>query len=649
MCGIAGILNVDGAAASISTLRRMADVVKHRGPDGEGFWTDGCIGLAHRRLAIIDLSPLGHQPMQSDDSSVVLIHNGEIYNFQNLRVELESLGYAFRSQSDTEVVLNSYREWGADCVHHFNGMFAFAIWDDRQQRLFIARDRYGIKPLYYYFRNGIFAFASEIKSLLQHPAISASLSAPALNEYLSFQNIFSDLTLFEGVKLLPAAHTLTLAARPGEAPVTRRYWDYEFVEGEVATEEEYVEELHRLFEQAVNRQLVSDVEVGSYLSGGVDSGAVTCVAARNFGNLKTFTGGFDLSSASGLELGFDERRKAEFLSNAFKTEQYEVVLKAGDMERVMPQLVWHLEDLRVGQSYPNYYVSRLASRFVKVVMSGAGGDELFAGYPWRYYRAVVNDDSEHYLEKYYRYWQRLIPDSAKPAFFQPETFSQMRDHSTKDVFRSVMNGKAFDVKSPEDYINRSLYFEIKTFLHGLLIMEDKLSMAHSLETRVPFLDNDLVDFALKVPVRYKLRNVGKIVRLNENEPGAKTQRYFNETGDGKLLLRKTLGRYLPADYATGQKQGFSAPDASWFKGESIEYIRKLLFSKRARIYEFIQPAAAQRQMNEHFSGQHNHRLLIWSLLCLEWWCRTFLDGREPSEPGQFAAASLAAAEGSLVP
>lgn len=638
MCGLAGILHVDGSPVSINTLTRMTDVVKHRGPDGDGLWSDGCVGFGHRRLAIIDLSPLARQPMQSDDGQVVLIYNGELYNYHNLRVELESLGYAFRSKSDTEVLLNAYREWGAECVYRFNGMFAFAVWDDAQKRLFLARDRYGIKPIYYYFRNGVFAFASEIKSLLKHPAISAALHAPALNEYFSFQNIFSDCTLFEGIRLLPAAHTLVLTARAGEAPRTARYWDYEFEEGDTGTEEEYVEELHRLFEQAVNRQLVSDVEVGSYLSGGMDSGAVTCVAARNFGNLKTFTGGFDLSSASGLELGFDERRKAEFLSNTYKTEQYEIVLKAGDMERVMPKLIWHLEDLRVGQSYPNYYVARLASRFVRVVLSGAGGDELFAGYPWRYYRAVVNDDSEHYLEKYYRYWQRLIPDDSKPDFFQPNVFSAMRGHSSKDAFRSVMNGKSFDVRSPEDYINRSLYFEIKTFLHGLLVVEDKLSMAHGLETRVPFLDNDLVDFALKVPVRYKLRNVGEIVRLNENEPGPKTQRYFNETGDGKILLRKTLNRYVPTDYTNGAKQGFSAPDASWFKGESIDYIRNLLFNKRARIYEFVQPAAAQRLMNEHFSGRHNNRLLIWSLLCLEWWCRTFLENGQSSSAREFESA-----------
>jgi len=431
------------------------------------------------------------------------------------------------------------------------------------------------------------------------------------------------------VRLLPPAHTLSVTLGDVGSFRTCRYWDYHFREESGVAEEEYVEELQRLFEAAVNRQLVSDVEIGSYLSGGMDSGAVTSIAAHNFPNLKTFTAGFDLSSASGLELGFDERRKAEFLSSRYRTEHYEVVLKAGDMERVMPQLVWHLEDLRVGQSYPNFYIARLASRFVKVVLSGAGGDELFAGYPWRYYRAVVNDDAEHYAEKYYRYWQRLIPDSRKPSFFAPSIYPQVLGHQTRDVFRAVMNGNALDVQGPEDYVNRSLYFEIKTCLHGLLVVEDKLSMAHSVETRVPFLDNDLVDFALRVPVRYKLRNLTNVVRLNENEPGAKTERYFNETGDGKLLLRKALARHVPQDYAEGAKQGFSAPDASWFKGASIDYIRTLLFDKRALLYDFIQPETAQALMNEHFSGQRNHRLLIWSFLCFEWWCRTFLDGQAP--------------------
>lgn len=624
MCGIAGVFNVLGRPVSINDLKRMTDIIRHRGPDGEGFWTDSFVGFGHRRLAIIDLSPLGHQPMQNDDGTLVITYNGEVYNFQNLRMELESKGYRFHSKTDTEVVLKAFQEWGRDCVHKFNGMFAFAIWDGRKNELFIARDRHGIKPLYYYWKDGVFLFGSEIKSILQYPGISVNVSIPALNEYFSFQNIFSDLTLFERIRLLPPAHTITLKLGDKNSLKTERYWEYHFRDDpSVGTEEECTEELARLFEQAINRQLVSDVEVGAYLSGGMDSGSITCIAAKNFKNLKTFTCGFDLSSASGLELAFDERQKAEYLSNLYKTEHYEVVLKAGDMERVMPKLVWHLEDLRVGQCYPNYYASRLASKFVKVVLSGAGGDELFAGYPWRYYRALSNLDSEEYAERYYRYWQRLIDDSTKPKFYQPSIQSQILDYPTKDVFRSLIIKDRFEVSTPNDYVNRSLWFEIKTFLHGLLVVEDKLSMAHSLETRVPFLDNALVDFAMRVPVKYKLNKLQEKLRINENEPGDRQRKYFEQTNDGKLILRKVLSRYVPQHYVNGLKQGFSAPDASWFKGESVAYIKNLLFDKRARIYDYIQPSYAQELMNEHFSGKVNRRLLIWSLLSFEWWNRTF--------------------------
>jgi asparagine synthase (glutamine-hydrolysing) len=624
MCGITGIFNINGAPVSINILKKMTDIIKHRGPDGEGFWTDSFIGFGHRRLAIIDLSPAGHQPMISDDNNYVISYKGEIYNFQNIRLELEAKGYKFHSQTDSEVVLKAYQEWGKKCVHKFNGMFAFAIWDSNKKMLFIARDRYGIKPLYYYYKNGVFLFGSEIKSILQHPVVSVTVSIEALNEYFSFQNIFSDLTLFEDIKLLPAASTISLNFGDSNSFKTEKYWDFEFKEDSSLGEEEATKELIRLFEQAVNRQLISDVEIGSFLSGGMDSGSITAIAARNFKNLKTFTCGFDLSSASGLELGFDERGKSEFLSNRYKTEHYEIVLKAGDMERVMPELIWHLEDPRVGQSYPNYYVARLAGKFVKVSLSGAGGDELFAGYPWRYYRAVVNDDFEHYAEKYYRYWLRLIPDRFKPNFFQPNIYPQVENYPTIDIFRNVFQYKIDQINSPEEYVNHSLYFEIKTFLHGLLVVEDKLSMAHSLETRVPFLDNDLVDFAMKLPVKFKLNNLIDIVRINENEPGPKTKSYFEKTNDGKILLRKALAKYVPEDYSNGIKQGFSAPDASWFKGESIDYIKNLLFDKRARIYDYLQPAKVNELMTEHFDGKTNRRLLIWSLLNFEWWCKIFL-------------------------
>jgi asparagine synthase (glutamine-hydrolysing) len=351
----------------------------------------------------------------------------------------------------------------------------------------------------------------------------------------------------------------------------------------------------------------------------MDSGSITAIAAQQLPYLKSFTCGFDLHSASGLELGFDERETAEMMSYLFKTEHYEMVLKAGDMERVLPNLVWHLEEPRVGQSYPNYYAAQLASKFVKVVLSGGGGDELFGGYPWRYYRAVVNNNFEDYVDKYYLYWQRLIPNSAIINVFKP-IWSKVGHVCSRDIFRDVFNRHSMQLTRPEDYINHSLYFEAKTFLHGLLVVEDKLSMAHSLENRVPFLDNDLVDFAMRLPVSLKLANIGEVVRLNENEPG----RYFQKTNDGKLLLRRVMERCIPVEITRQEKKGFSAPDGSWFKGESIDYVRRMLFNPKARIYNYLDTNTVQELVTEHMEGKHNRRLLIWSLLNFEQWCQTFL-------------------------
>jgi asparagine synthase (glutamine-hydrolysing) len=630
MCGIVGVVSGDGPV-STELLQVMTDVIAHRGPDDDGVYTDGRVGLGNRRLAIIDLSAAGHQPMVDDTGELVLTFNGEIYNFRELRAELERLGHRFRSKTDTEVVLRSYAEWGEESFTRFNGMFALAIWDRRLRTLVLARDRYGVKPLYYTEAGGDFLFGSEIKSFLRHPSFHVGLSRPHLLEYFTFQNIFSDGTFFEGVQLLPPGHVLRIS--DGRPPQTRQYWDFHFREpNDKASDEEYLEELDRLFRQAVERQLVSDVPVGAYLSGGMDSGSITALAARALPYISTFTGGFDLTSASGLELGFDERAKAELMSYQFKTEHYETVLKAGDMERCLPALVWHLEDPRVGQSYPNYYVARLASKFVKVALSGAGGDELFAGYPWRYYRAVVNDDFEHYVEKYYRFWHRLIPNRYLPTLFQPEIWKDMKELQTIDIFRSQLPDHKQPPSSPEEYVNYSLYLEAKTFLHGLLLVDDKLSMAHGLETRVPFLDNDLVDFAQTLPVGLKLRDLEHVVKLNENEPGAKTLRYFEKTRDGKLLLRRVMERYVPPAITDQVKQGFSGPDATWFRGESIDYIRRVIDADDSRIYEFVRPESVRSLVEEHLSGGENRRLLLWSLLNLEHWCRTFMEGGEnPTE------------------
>ena len=622
MCGIAGFVHLDGRAADAAALTRMTASVAHRGPDGEGSFLDGPAAIGHRRLAIIDLSPAGEQPMHSKDGRFVLTYNGEVFNFKELRRELEAAGYAFTSRTDSEVVLHAFEQWGPKCLDRFNGMFAFAIWDRRDRFLFIARDRYGIKPVYYAMSGGMFVFGSEVKAILA-AGVTPGLDAEALLEYFTFQNYLTTKTLFAGVQLVPAGTYLTV--RQGDSsPRLTKYWDFDFAEpASPCDEREYVEELDRLFAQAVKRQLVSDVDLGCYLSGGIDSGSITAVAAAERPRLKTFTCGFDLSSASGLELNFDERRKAEYMSYVFKTEHYEMVLKAGDMEHVMPRLTRHLEEPRIGQSYPNFYAAQLTSKFVKVVLSGSGGDELFGGYPWRYYRAVANNDFEHYIDQYYFYWQRLIPNTVIREVFKP-IWNQVSHVWTRDIFKSVFSRHADRIGTPEDYVNHSLGFEARSFLHGILVVEDKLSMAHGLETRVPFLDNDLVDFAMKVPVRLKLKNLHETSRINENELGPKSDRYFRRTNDGKLLLRQVLSRHVPAEVSEGEKQGFSAPDASWFKGESIDYVRRRLLTGSARIYQYFDRDAVAGLVNEHISGTHNRRLLIWSLLSFESWCEQFL-------------------------
>jgi asparagine synthase (glutamine-hydrolysing) len=621
MCGITGILNHKNQPVSRELCHKMAGVLAHRGPDGEGVWTLGPVGMGHRRLAILDLSETGHQPMESFDGQVVLSYNGEVYNYLELKKELVSEGYKFRGTSDTEVVLNALHCWGTRAIERFNGMFAFAAWFVRDGKLLLGRDRYGIKPLYYMNDSETFLFGSEIKALKQHPAFRFKVSNDAMMEYFSFQNIFSDLTLFENVKLLPAGHFLEV--RPGKIVSSpQKYWDFDFSPVSM-DRQEAEEELQRLFEKAVERQLVSDVEVGAYLSGGMDSGGITCVASRKFKNLKSFTAGFDLSSASGLELNFDERNRSEFLSNLYKTEHYEVVLKAGDMERVMPELTNHIEDLRVGQSYPNYYISRLAGRFVKVCLSGAGGDELFAGYPWRYYHNTVNGYQNGFADRYFKYWQRLVPDELRESFFKARVGTQLDFDRPARVFKNILDNGSLGDSDPQSFINNSLYFESKTFLHGLLLVEDKLSMAHGLETRLPFLDNDLVDFAMQVPVELKLRDWKTVTRINENDLNSKAFQFKSPSTDGKMLLRQMLQKYVPADYCNGHKQGFSAPDASWFKGESMDYIKRLLFNDDARLYQYINPDVARKLMNEHMSGKQNRRLLIWSLLSFEWWLRVF--------------------------
>lgn len=633
MCGIAGIMCLQRKGCNREVynalIKKMTDIMAHRGPNGEGQMCldEGNIFFGHRRLAIIDLSEAAGQPMQSIDKRFTITYNGEIYNYKEIRTQLEQIGYRFFSSSDTEVVMNAYAEWGDKALVKFNGIYAFAIWDNYRKELILARDRYGVKPLYYAKVGKHLVFASEYKAILLHPDFQRHLNLYALKEYFTFQNIFANQTFFENIKILEPGSYIKIDYEQENIPDSVNYWDYDFYESnEKISKEEYEEELNRLFVQAVKRQLVSDVPVGSYLSGGIDSGSITAIASQNIPDLKTFTCGFDLHSASGMEMSFDEREKAEYMSYLFKTEHYEMVLKAGDMEHCMKKLVWHLEDPRVGQSYPNFYASKLSSNFVRVVLAGCGGDEFFAGYPWRYYRATNCKDFNEYIDNYFEYWQRLLKYDEIKTFLKP-IYSEIRDYSVKDVFKDIFSSfQRFDI-SPQQSVNYSLYLEAKTFLHGLLIVEDKLSMAHGLETRVPFLDNDLVDFAMKLPVHLKLANIQNVKRMNENDVGIKVDKYYQENKDGKLILRNVMQRYIPQEIATGKKQGFSAPDASWFKGESIDYVKSIIFDPSSLIYDYMDKECVQKMFKRHITGEDNKRLLIWSVINFEEWLHIFLGNR----------------------
>lgn len=624
MCGIAGVFNLNGELFSQSHLKKMADLIAHRGPDAEGYFIDRGVALAHRRLSILDTSPKGTQPMSSKNKEWVILFNGCIYNYLELKQELKSKGHEFISTTDTEVICEGLASQGTSFFKRLNGMFAIAAWNTKEETLFLSRDRYGVKPLYYWHNGKTLVFASEIKSIIAHPDFKVSIDTGALNEYFTFQNLFSFRTLFKDVTMLPPANTVKIN-KDTTFVKHDSWWDYDFSKtDEKMTFEDAREETSRLFKQAVTRQMIADVPVGSYLSGGMDSGSITAIASKQVDRLSTFTCGFDMSEVTGVEANYDERRDAELMANHFKTEHYEQVMNAGDLSWSLPKLVYHLEDLRVGMSYPNYYISRLASKFVKVCLQGTGGDELFGGYPWRYYRVFKSLDQNDFFNNYYDFWQRLVPDGDRSKLFVPNVSSSIRHEEPREIFERVFTfNKSLNYDTPEQHINNSLYFEIKTFLPGLLLVGDKLSMANGLEERFPFLDNDLVDFAQTIPVRHKLGQLENRKRIDENSE--KKKRAYQEFDDGKNVLRKAMEGFIPERIINRKKQGFSAPDESWYRGENANYVKELLLNKKTVSSEFISQDYMKSIVHDHIDNHVNHRLLIWSFMNFEWWCRIFLN------------------------
>ncbi len=625
MCGILGIYNLDGSSVIRDSIVEMGNQINHRGPDGEGIFVQNNIGFVHKRLAILDPSENGQQPMHSKDGKWVVIFNGCIYNFKELREELVGKGHTFNSDSDTEVICEGLAAYGTSFFERFNGMFAIGAWNREEEKLYISRDRYGIKPVYYWFNGKILVFASEIKAIIKHPDYEMGVDLDALNEYFTFQNIFSYNTLFKGVHMLPPANTAVVDSKT-KFVKHNSWWDYDFSKTDgTMSFADAKEQTKDLFEQAVTRQMVSDVPVGAYLSGGMDSGSIASVASKQVDRLATFTCGFDMNEVTGREANFDERRDAELMANHLKTEQFEQVMNAGDIRWSLPKLVYHLEDLRVGMSYPNYYISRLASKFVKVCLQGTGGDELFGGYPWRYYKVFDSLSQEDFFDQYYDFWQRLVPLEEKSELFSKEVLDQIDLDAPRQVFERVFTfNDKLKYNTPQDHINNSLYFEIKTFLPGLFLVGDKLAMAHGLEERFPFMDNDLVNFAMHVPVEHKLGDLTEeIEKIDENLEGNK--KAYREHDDGKNVLRKAMEDYIPEQILNRKKQGFSAPDESWYRGENANYVKEILLHSETLCTKYINKKYIEKIVNEHLNEGINHRLLIWSFLNFEWWCRIYLN------------------------
>lgn len=597
MCGIAGLIGLPLAADARERCERMVDAIRHRGPDGRGVVLRPGIAFGHARLAIQDLSLAASQPMASADGTLLVVFNGEIYNHAALRRELRARGGVLRTRSDTEVLLAAYQAWGEAFVERLNGIFAFALYDSRQDRVLLARDRLGVKPLYWRHGPNALAFGSEIKALAAAEGQAPAVDAAALREYLVFQNHLGLRTLFQGVELFPPA-TLAVVRLQDRSVRLRRYWQAR-VRPLPEPREVLRERLSQALREAVGRQVQADVPVNAFLSGGIDSGAIAALATAATGRLQTFTCGFGLQGATREELAFDERASAEQVAARLGSEHYETVLQADDFLARLHDWAWHAEEPRVGSSFPNFCIAHLASRFTKVCLSGTGGDELFAGYPWRYQAALQATDADGFIRAYHATWRRMLSGPDHERLTQP--LPGARDQGFDAFDQHLRDALSRVEDSTHPFADAALLFETETFLHGLLVVEDKAAMAHGLEVRVPLLDNEMVDLALATPLAYKL-----------GAPQAGGPSHAN----GKQILREVLAPHVPAGIASARKQGFSPPFESWFRQGLRDWIESEVLGPRAPLADLLHRPTALRLWGEHQRGEANHRLLVWGLVAL---------------------------------
>ena len=627
MCGISGILRFapDDTVDELR-LREMRDVLRHRGPDGAGLSIMGNVGLAHRRLSIIDVAG-GSQPMPNSAGDVCLTYNGEIYNFRELRQRLGALGRRFTTQSDTEVILQAYEVYGEDCVHYLQGMFAFAIWDARRHKLFLARDRLGIKPLYYAVNGKELLFASEIKAILAAGGIRPELNRAILPEYLATRFVSGGETFFAGIRKLLPGHTLSWSWEAGFK--TRRYWRLPAsLDRDSGSLQEYAAAVREGLEQAVESHLMSDVPLGLFLSGGIDSSAIAALMAPRMREpLQSF-------SVSIAEPGYDELRYAELAARAAGAVHRDVRLTAQEYFAALPQLVWHEDEPIAFPSSVNlYFVSRLAQQHVKVVLTGEGADELFLGYnryrvtAWnerlgRPYAAAVPRPMRAAISGMVGRLPRRLRRYAERSFLMP--FPGMRGlfYENFAVFPQYVQGRLlashglsrdpyaeglrhYD-EAPGDTLERMSYADIQTYLVELLMKQDQMSMAASIESRVPFLDHRFVEQAVAIPGRYKLH-------------GWQT----------KAVLREALKDLVPKEILTRKKMGFPVPIGRWLRGAYAPLLQDLVLSKRSQSRGLFNPGFLDAMVAEHLSGARDHGDRLWLLMNLELWQRIFVEGEAP--------------------
>ena len=632
MCGINGIAfsSRSGRVVSREVLERMRDVITHRGPDDDGLLIDGRVGLGHRRLSIVDVAA-GHQPMTNEDASLHITYNGEIYNHADYRESLEAKGHIYSTHCDTETILHLYEEHGAACVDYLRGMFAFAIWDQRKQELFIARDRLGVKPLYYvHTDDGSLYFGSEIKTLLEARAVKPELNYAVLSDYLANHAPSGEETLFRGVKRLLPGHVMTW--RDGKLSI-RRYWDVDFSKDDVRDDQTYIKQWSELFRESVRLRLMADVPLGMFLSGGIDSSAIAAVMSGMVSEpIKTFSVAFAEREANELEY-------ARIVADAYKTNHHEIVVSPEQFFAALPRLVWHEDEpLAHPSSVALYFVSALASQHVKVVLTGEGSDEMLAGYG-RYRRTIWNlalgqrynkftpsvarDTIRKQIErmmpggrmrqKLMRTFLVLSPElesiyfdnfAVFPAPMQQNMFTRETMDRIRGIDPYVELRRLLERTKDLSLLDGLLYADIKTYLHELLMKQDQMSMATSIESRVPFLDHKLVEFTAKMPDAMKLRG-----------------------GTTKYVLRESMKGVLPEKILSRSKMGFPVPIGRWFRGPFKSVIDEYVLSERALSRGIFAPDFVRHIVSLHQAGE-DHSERLWSLLNFEMWLRRFFDTEE---------------------